>query len=232
MEEIFQTHNILDKQLESKIIKRVKSSREFSFDDQDDQDDDIPRKILMSLVRQVLQMITIRNHNKIKQYRGKSPKTLQQIMKLSKRLHYPPLGIVNVLKLKIPNHIHKKIYKRDWVFGVDNDDILLKSQAFEIKVANHLDKYNISYKTEQDIRNETKNPTATPDFIITDGNHDYNDIAWIDAKNYYGGGLPMIQQRLNKQAKKYRCFGKGCFVFNGGFSSMLKPPPNTKLYYM
>jgi hypothetical protein len=111
---------------------------------------------------------------------------------------------------------------------INQDEILTKSNEFEEKIKNILDKLNCRYKTQSDLVTEqiaeSNGPTNTPDFLILDELYiNGNKINWIDAKNFYGSKSKLMEKKIKSQTTKYiRTWGPGSIIFNLGFNSTLK----------
>lgn len=111
---------------------------------------------------------------------------------------------------------------------INQDNVLKKSNDFELKIQIILDSLGIRYKTqnqlaEEQIKNLNK-AINTPDFLILDNLIiNGNNIKWIDAKNFYGIDNQYIRKRIKHQTKKYlNTWGSGAIIFNLGFCSKLK----------
>ncbi len=168
------------------------------------------------------------------------------ILELSKKYDGSPLNILRLIfKKKYKDKINlliKKPYlmnsrdsdelskaiKYDIYAVINQDEILKKSMEFENKIKTILDKYNIEYKTQEELAMEQqKNKgkiTITPDFLLKDKISINNiEIKWIDAKNYFGTNTSYLKKNIKKQMTKYiDKWGKGAIIFNLGFSSKLE----------
>lgn len=65
-------------------------------------------------------------------------------------------------------------------------------------------------------------PIATPDLVLVDGEVASRQIVvagqrlmWLELKNFYGNGVPMLQKLAKKQTGRYlERYGPGALVFN------------------
>lgn len=110
---------------------------------------------------------------------------------------------------------------------VDQSEQIENSENFEEKVKNFLLSKNISFKTQDELREEQiikyGKPINTPDFLIL-SNLVINGkkINWIDAKNFYGANTFLIRKKIKKQVQKYiDDYGYGCILFSLNFSEKL-----------
>jgi hypothetical protein len=110
---------------------------------------------------------------------------------------------------------------------INQDEILTKSNKFEEKIKNILDKLNCKYKTQSDLVLEqmtnANKVTNTPDFLILDALYINGiKINWIDAKNFYGSKSKFMIKKIKSQTEKYlNAWGTGSIIFSLGFNSML-----------
>lgn len=101
-----------------------------------------------------------------------------------------------------------------------------QSEIFEHVLENYLQKKNLKFRTETDIKMD-KDYNVTPDIlfdkpIVVRINGVDHWIRWMDAKNYALVNIPFIIKSLNKQADKYnKIFGSGAFVFHYGIDSTI-----------
>lgn len=112
---------------------------------------------------------------------------------------------------------------------IANKEIIRRSKEFEISLEKYIDTFQISYRTEEDIRID-KDYVLTPDILFDTpitlivNNVEYK-IRWMDAKNYTLFNVQFIMKSLNKQASKYyNVFGQGAFVFHYGFDNSITIP--------
>lgn len=168
------------------------------------------------------------------------------ILKLSTKYDGSPLNLMRlifmdkykkkltqlIIKNKILNSIDKKqldiAIANDLYALINQDEVLKKSNNFELKIQNKLDLLGIRYKTQEQLTKEqikkSNIATNTPDFLILDDLFiNGKKIKWIDAKNFYGLNTQYIKKRIKQQTKKYLdAWGSGSIIFNLGFCSKLK----------
>lgn len=111
----------------------------------------------------------------------------------------------------------------------ENSNIAIRSAKFEKQLENFLEKYNLEFLTENQIKEKSLS-NLTPDFLfekpinISVNNSDH-EIHWIDAKDFQLVRFPFVINSLKKQAKKYNNeFGHGAFVFHYGMDSSVVIP--------
>lgn len=162
---------------------------------------------------------------------------------ISKKYVLSPLNIMRfIIKKKYSQKLTKikknEISKFDKImidYSINNDDYALIdnkkemqiSLEFEKKVEQILKKYNIKYKTQEQLVEEQiikfGKPINTPDFlIISDFYINNKKINWIDAKKFYGSCIDFVTNNIKIQTKKYLTeYGSGCIVFDFGFNELL-----------
>ena len=91
---------------------------------------------------------------------------------------------------------------------------LFYSKTFEDDIENILKKFNIRYKTQDELTLEQQKiygkAINTPDFIVKSK----SKYKWIDAKNFYGACTDFIVKKIKKQTKKYlESYGAGILIF-------------------
>jgi len=110
---------------------------------------------------------------------------------------------------------------------LDQTDMQKESTKFEKDIEKILLKYNIKYKTQEQLTEEQFKKYGkainTPDFLIESeliiNGHSIN---WIDAKNFYGSNNSFVIKKITKQISKYiKSYGSGCIIFNSGFNERL-----------
>lgn len=156
---------------------------------------------------------------------------------------------LNLLRLIFKSKYHKKITfiinnnnvldhndKIQLQWAIDHDtyalinqnEILINSKEFELKIKMILDQMNIKYKTQEELAKEqlqfTNKITITPDFLIIDEFYiNGHKINWIDAKNFYGSNTKFMLAKIKSQTNKYiNKWGCGSIIFNLSFNSKLK----------
>jgi hypothetical protein len=105
---------------------------------------------------------------------------------------------------------------------------------FELKIRRFLDRHGIRYIEEEDLRDlqqDLVGRTVTPDFVLLDRVViNGADVAWIDAKGFYGHCVQHPFNKLYDQAAKYnQVWGCGAFLFQHGFSEAMLIPGTVPL---
>jgi hypothetical protein len=105
----------------------------------------------------------------------------------------------------------------------------LHGSLFELDVREFLDSHGIRYMEEKDIRSlqeDLEGPLITPDFVLLDRVViNGAEVAWIDAKLFYGPCLHWTFNKLSRQAQKYNdVWGCGAFLFKHGYSEGMLIP--------
>ena len=110
---------------------------------------------------------------------------------------------------------------------IDQTEIMVNSENFEIILGKYLTSKGITFKTQETLVKEQMiefgRPVCTPDFLIESELIINNKtIKWIDAKNFYGANTEIINRSIKKQTKKYiDNYGFGCIVFSLNYSDKL-----------
>lgn len=119
------------------------------------------------------------------------------------------------------------------------EKIFNDSEKFEKKTGDWLKKSGVSFKTEQDLKEQQiadprfGRPVATPDFFFENPiKLNGNLVNWLDAKNFplfnsdnltEGAHGPKLLKSMAYQASKYnRNFGRGAFLFAHGIQDGVK----------
>lgn len=98
-----------------------------------------------------------------------------------------------------------------------------RAEAYEAEVGEALARLGAAHSTEESLRAE--GAPVTPDFLLDRplalcG----QQVAWLDAKDYFYYGNPLTLPGLKAQARKYTAaFGPGAMVFAGGVSCGAPP---------
>jgi len=206
-------------------------------------------KIILSIRANLMRYHMTRTHKSIQAKKNEISHDYNNgvgIKKLVTKYDGSPLNLLRLIfqtkynaKLtKIINNpdILEPIDKSQLQWAIDNDayalinqnKILTKSNEFEDKIKEILDKLNIQYKTQVELADEqikeNNIATNTPDFQIqSDFYINGIKINWIDAKNFYGSNSNFIVKKLKSQTKKYiDKWGYGSIIFNLGFNSELE----------
>lgn len=175
----------------------------------------------------------------------------EPILEISTRLNLPPLAVLRQILLesgqtagtvknmiakpsRLPTSIQPQlpaILEADLSSRINADVIRKRSSEFEFTLGAYLHEFNISFKTEDDIR-KIDATAITPDFLLDNpvyinGHH----IHWIEAKDYPLYGSPLVSKNISAQATKYVAkFGPGAVVFSGGI--MCKTPSINGVIYL
>lgn len=244
MNKIFIKINPVPIKIEKIIKKYVFNSRDFNKPNISTLNyNKINKKTLKSMIILHTQNKIIKNYRKVYKNKKKIYNEYKKnnILDLSVKYNIPPLTIFRIIlkvrgfnKNKIKKIISEGIddpydnkqlkiaIKNDYYTGTNKEKQLQKSLDYEYKIQKFLDKYNISYYTQDELIK--KNSLLTPDFLIKSDLQINNiNIYWIDAKNFYGGYTRNNILNLQKQSKKYNnAFGSGAFIFSKNFSEKIK----------
>jgi hypothetical protein len=183
------------------------------------------------------------------------------ILKISKKYKIPPILTLKQILLE-HNYTWKYIeylfnninnpnipikLKNDIITAINSDHngqpnmkkIKNKSNLYELKVKDYLEKHNVIFLTENDLIADQKQKfntlIATPDFFFPDPIYlpnfiSKNKIHWLDVKNYTLIDIPIIIDSLKNQANKYnKFFGNGAFMFSDGLTNHININDNILL---
>ena len=192
-----------------KIQKEIDASRFFKMN---------MDKIKQKFVNEVNNIIG--NNSKLKSFLKSVRMPLSHIFKILESS--PEFKKLSRDNLDFLNKIKKMIV-------LNEQEIRQRSIQFEHSLEEYLEKQNLKFRTEEDIRND-KDYTLTPDILFDEpiilvvDNKEY-PIRWMDAKNYMLVNVSFIMKSLHKQANKYNnVFGPGAFVFHYGIDSSIAIP--------
>lgn len=168
----------------------------------------------------------------------------ESILNLSKRFDFPPVAIFRAIltsrgwsKLRIKEALRspkKRLSERDQrefasaeekdrVTNVDQGETALLADLFEVVLGNYLDDLGINYRRQDELLKEQQKehgrPLNTPDFLIMDRLViNGQEVAWIDAKNFYGANVSFAKKKTKKQMNRYIDeWGAGAIVYRHGF---------------
>ncbi len=232
---------IPDKELDS-IYRKTSSN----FPEQSDQ---ISKEMIKSMRNSWTRNHMIKFHKNL----YKNSKKIQDdynnkkldVLQLSKSYDISPLNLLREIFMKKYNNKLGKLIENPGKMSeydlaqlnlaIDNDVYALIDQSqiqadsleFENTIKKFLDKYDIKYKTQEELVEEQKKSHGyafnTPDFLI---NSDFyingQKINWIDAKNFYGSNIEFVSEKIKKQTEKYlKSWGPGSIIFSLGFNEKL-----------
>jgi hypothetical protein len=208
----------------------------------------------LSLRKALMQEKTVYGHHRMMSKSNSFSKRYENgesIMQLSRRFDYPPVAIFRAIltargwsKVKIRDSLRapdKRLNERDAeefrtaeekdrVTNVDQGETAVRADLFEVVVQNYLDKMGIKYRRQEDLlaeqQKEHGRPLNTPDFLIMDElKINGENIAWIDAKNFYGANVSFAKKKTKKQMNRYIDeWGTGAIVYRHGFCDGLHIP--------
>ncbi len=161
-----------------------------------------------------------KNIFKVKENIKKDLENNMNILAISEKYNIPPMQIVKQFNLN-------EFFEKEDINSKYSGSVINKqAKTFEKQVEELLRKNNISFKTEDDFRNE-KSQGLTPDFYFEIPLEINNTVIhWMDVKNYPMYDSPLLLTKVVNQIKKYtKEFGFGAVLFNGG---VLK---NSKIFH-
>jgi len=207
------------------------------------------KQIISSIRTNIMRNYMIQSHHKIINNKNKIINDYNNkinIKSLTIKYDISPLNLLRIIFKKIYNKKLTFIIKNismltpydknqlEWAINndfyalINQNEILIKSNKFELNIKKILDKHDIKYKTQNELSDEQIKKSGialiTPDFLIlSDFYINGKKINWIDAKNFFGSNIQYIVQKIKSQTKKYiNKWGYGSIIFNLGFSSKLK----------
>ncbi|MAT48449.1 MAG: hypothetical protein CMA27_01305 [Euryarchaeota archaeon] len=175
----------------------------------------------------------------------------ESIVELAKRFDYPPMNIFRGIlksrgwsKIKIKDALRspeKKLNKRDQeefikaesadrVANVNQSENAKRADLFEDILCDHFESKGVRIRRQPEmVAEQTKEhgkPIRTPDLLLLD--HvvvNGQQIAWVDAKHFYGADVNFQRKKTIKQMNRYiEEWGQGAIVFRHGFSANLRVP--------
>ncbi len=202
--------------------------------------DKYPKDFLFVIYTQRTVREATRNFYKIKH---KSRKLLRRwrngesFHHISRSIHYPPVLTAMIImresgmsKKRFRSYINNpdlahtdrlkneliEIADKDYIYSPKGYDIQRKrGQMGERRIGQWLDDQGITYRTEEDLRQEFP---KTPDFLLDDPmTVRGTDIIWIESKASFGDQFELSRQ-MEKQFKPYKdLFGNGMVIYIYGF---------------
>jgi len=197
---------------------------------------------------QYLQRKSIKNHYKVKDKAGLYYKEWQKgksIAEIALDVDFPPVLLANFLMLKMRfskkrtkeimknTHLVKKnkrlkdeldeILGRDELYTLrSHDKQSAEGNRREDRIADWLDKKDIKYFTENDLRAGTVEG-KTPDFLLLEPMDWHGDqYNWIESKASFGDEY-IHRKNHGKQVSKYvELYGQGILVYWYGYLDVLK----------
>jgi hypothetical protein len=218
---------------------------------------DINPQIILSIKSAYMKNHIISKHYRLNKYLNNLIKEYptNNIIDLCTKYDIPPMSILRlILETKYNMKMKQIISNREMLSAYDleqldlaigsdiynqfdQQSLALEAAEFENKVGLILKKYNISFRTQEELVKEQVKlygkAINTPDFLI-DSELVINNVKinWIDAKNFYGSNIPFVKTKIHKQIQKYiQEYGSGCIVFGLGFSTALSFPDTLLLSY-
>lgn len=149
-------------------------------------------------------------------------KLSQIILESAERYRIPPMVILNYIAKHCPDIVPlmpeiKTAITTDDVSTPDAGTLMRKrSEEAELKLYNVMQKLNIDFVTEEELKREGSQ--FTPDVIFRKETY-INDqrVYWIDIKDYMLYDSELNMESLRKQVAKYTmAFGQGALIFTGG----------------
>lgn len=174
-----------------------------------------------------------------KEYRSGVP-----IAKLARMINFPPVLLALMLGAEIglprklfwkylrnPNTCHDKRLKKELEM-VAQDDIIYSPKGSQVqtergqwgekRLQEWLDKQNLKYRTEEELRGEYK---KTPDCLLEKPIQiDGMKVHWIESKASFGDDIE-LRKNARRQLKPYtEMFGTGAVVYWFGVVEGIEPP--------
>ena len=214
----------------------------------------LPIENVMAIRNAFIRRMVIKRHGMLKQNivkLYKEFKTNPSIIALSNKYSFTPMNIIRLffalndyskedikkilrepekfpLNKIVPLEQINIAKELDLVSNIDRTIESKLAEEYEIDIGKFLTKYNVKYKTQDDLSAEqTKKfgkPINTPDFLILSDLY-INDkkINWIDAKRFYGDCSKFTKTKIEKQIEKYVSkWGYGLLMFKYGFHENLE----------
>lgn len=169
--------------------------------------------------------------------------------KLAKAINFPPVLLALMLSAEIglprkqfwkylrdPSTCHDKRLKKE-LEQVARDDLIYSPKGSQIqtergqwgekRLQEWLDKQDLEYRTEEDLRGEY---TKTPDCLLERPIQiDGSKVHWIESKASFGDDIE-LRKNARRQLKPYtEMFGTGAVVYWFGFVEGIEPPEGVKL---
>jgi hypothetical protein len=179
-----------------------------------------------------------------KEYRSGVP-----IAKLARMINFPPVLLALMLSAEIglprkqfwkyirdPNTCHDKRLRKELEM-VAQDDIIYSPKGSQVqtergiwgekRLQEWLDKQDLKYRTEEDLRGEYK---KTPDCLLEKPIQiDGMKIHWIESKASFGDDIE-LRKNARRQLKPYtEMFGTGAVVYWFGVVEGIEPPEGVTL---
>ena len=197
---------------------------------------------------QYLQRKSIKNHYKVKDKAGiyyNEWKNGKSIAEIALDVDFPPVLLANFLMLKMRFSKKKtkeiikntNLVKKNKRLKDELDEILGRDELYtlrshdkqsaegnrrEDRIGNWLDKKNIKYFTENELRAGTVEG-KTPDFLLLEPIDWHGDkYSWIESKASFGDEY-IHRKNHGKQVSKYvELYGQGILVYWYGYLDVLK----------
>jgi len=169
--------------------------------------------------------------------------------KLARMINFPPVLLALMLSSEIglprkqfwkflrdPKTCHDKRLKKE-LEQVAQEDIIYSPRGSQVqterglwgekKLQTWLDRRNLGYRTEVDLRGEY---TKTPDCLLEKPIHiDGTRVHWIESKASFGDDIE-LRKNARRQLKPYtEMFGTGAVVYWFGLVEGIEPPEGVKL---
>jgi len=217
-------------------------------------DKDISIDQSLSLRSAILQQKSVKTFGRLQGNAHKIRKLYdagQGVVELSKKFDYPPMNTFRAIlsargwsKTRIKETLRdpkKKFGKRDLeqfnaaessdrVANVDQGDTQLRADLFEDILGDFFEAKGVSIRRQPEMVKEQYKehgrPVRTPDLLLLD--HvviNGQQVAWIDAKHFYGADVDFQRRKTIKQMNRYiEEWGQGAIVFRHGFCANLRVP--------
>ncbi len=208
----------------------------------------------LSLRKALLQQKSVRRHRMLLSEAKKislAYENGESILSIAKRRDFPPLNVMrHVLlnrgwsKKRVKEAMQapdKRLSQRDLeqfieandadrVSSVDQSETHKRADKFEQVLIEYVESHGVRVRPQAELVEEqvAKHGRAmrTPDLLILDRLRiNGRDVAWIDAKHYYGANLDFPVRKTRKQVKRYiEMWGQGAVVYRHGFNSSMRIP--------
>lgn len=199
----------------------------------------IRKNIILNIKKSHIRDEVIQNHYKIINNLNKIKQKYKNtdIIELSTKYNFPPVSLFKLILnidqkkfIRILNGEYSDLKDRDkenFKLAVENDMYsvldeekqLEEATEFEKQIETILKENKVEFKTQDEMVEEQikkyGKPINTPDFLLM---KPFDNIYWIDAKNFYGANTKFNYKKIKKQTEKYiNEYGNGCIIFKYGY---------------
>ena len=175
----------------------------------------------------------------------------KDVVELSRSYDFPPMNLFRAIlkakgwsksrikeSLRNPknglnkrdNEQFKKAEQADRVSNVDQSETHERAETFEDILCDFFEQKGVRIRRQPEMVTEQMaehgRPVKTPDLLLLDHVRiNGHEIAWIDAKHYYGADVSFQRKKTMKQMDRYvEEWGQGAIVFRHGFCDNLHIP--------